>query len=177
MQPSPFFQSVQDELFSGRGLVRAICWIFFFVPYSVYLLRGSAQFLDLPLSFELGIATVSAALGGLFLSAGLNLRGPKRLETIRVAQKFMTVAVLMIIFLPTLHFVELMNGININSFQPDELEGWVRGFFFGIATISFYGGVSVFIIALVDLIYAMIGIGNVDYSEEERQGCACNGDQ
>jgi len=41
------------------------------------------------------------------------------------------------------------------------MESWVRGFFFWLGAISFYVGISLFIIALVDLVYAMIGIEDV----------------
>ena len=84
-----------------------------------------------------------------------------------MAQKFIVVVILMIIFLPALHFVELMNGIDLDSFKPDSLEAWFRGFFFWVGAISFYVGISLFIIALVDLVYAMIGIESVESASEE----------
>ena len=87
--------------------------------------------LDRPPGLDVGVITVAAALGGLVLNAGLNLTGSKRKGTVQVAQKFIAVVILMIIFLPALHFVELMNGIDLNSFKPDSLEAWVRGFSFG----------------------------------------------
>ena len=75
-----------------------------------------------PPALDVGVVTVAAALGGLVLNAGLNLTGSKRKETVQVAQKFIAVVILMIIFLPALHFVELMNRINLNSLKPDSIE-------------------------------------------------------
>ena len=87
-----------------------------------------------------------------------------------VAQKFIAVVILMIIFLPALHFVELLGGIDTGAFQPDSAEAWGRGFFFWIGAISFYGGISLFMIALVDLVYAMVGIDNIEDSSDGDPG-------
>ena len=91
-----------------RGTARILCWVVFFLPFALYFLIGWDQLLDHPPTLDVGIVTVAAALGGLVLNAGTNLKGSKRKETIQVAQKFIAVVVLMIIFLPALHFVELM---------------------------------------------------------------------
>lgn len=141
-----------------------LCWVVFFVPFVLYFLIGPGDVLDRPPTLDVGVVTVAVALGGLVLNAGTNLKGSKRKETIQVAQKFIAVVILMIIFLPALHFVELMDGIDLNEFQPDSAEAWVRGFFFWIGAISFYAGISWFIIALVDLVYAMIDMDSTDNS-------------
>ena len=99
----------------------------FFLPFALYFLIGWDQLLDRPPTLDVGIVTVAAALGGLVLNAGTNLKGSKRKETIQVAQKFIAVVVLMIIFLPALHFVELMGSIDVNEFQPDSAEAWGSG--------------------------------------------------
>ena len=120
--------------------------------------------MDRPPALDVGVVAVSAALGGLVLNAGLNLKGSKRRETVQVAQKFIAVVILMIVFLPALHFVELMDGIDPNSIQFDSLEAWVRGFSFWFGAIAFYAGIGLFIIALVDLVYAMIGIDSIEHA-------------
>ena len=76
---------------------------------------------DRPVGFDVGIVTVSAALGGILLNAGVNLRGPKRKETIQVAQKFLAVVILAVITIPVIYFVEEIS-IDISSFEPDSLE-------------------------------------------------------
>lgn len=145
----------------SRGTARMVCWLLLFVPFALYFLVGSNESLGLPQTLDVEIVIVAAALGGLVLNASLNLESSKRKETIRVAQKFIAVVILMIIFLPVLHVVELMKGIDLSSFEPDSMEAWVRGFFFWLGAISFYVGISLFIIALVDLVYAMIGLEGV----------------
>ena len=140
-----------------------LCLVFFFVPFAIYYLTEGDLF-DRPAALDVGFVTVSAALGGLVLNAGLNLKGSKRRETVQVAQKFIAVAILMIIFLPALHFVELMDGIVLDSFQPDGLEAWLRGFFFWVGAFSFYAGIGLFIVALADLVYAILGIDRMEHA-------------
>ena len=157
----PPFQDILKAWFP-RGTARILCWVVFFLPFALYFLIGWDQLLDRPPTLDVGIVTVAAALGGLVLNAGTNLKGSKRKETIQVAQKFIAVVVLIIIFLPALHFVELMGSIDVNEFQPDSAEAWIRGFFFWIGAISFYAGISLFIVALVDLVYAMIDMDKLE---------------
>ena len=165
----PSFQNIL-KAWLPRGTARMLCWLFFFVPFALYFLVGWGQLLDRPLALDVGVVTVAAALGGLVLNAGLNLTGSKRKETVQVAQKFIAVVILIIIFLPALHFVELMGSIDLDSFQPDSAEAWVRGLFFWIGAISFYVGISLFIIALVDLVYAMIGIERIEHAPRGDHG-------
>lgn len=145
-----------------RGTVRTLSLVFFFLPFALYFLTGLGQLLERPPALDVGVVTVAAALGGLVLNAGLNLTGSKRKETVQVAQKFIAVVILMVIFLPSLHFVELLNGIDLNSFKPDSVEAWTRAFFFCTGAFTFYFGIFLFIIALVDLAFAMIGIENIE---------------
>ena len=127
---------------------------------------------DRPPALDVGIVTVAAALGGLVLNAGLNLQGSKRKETVQVAQKFIGVVILIIIFLPAIHFVELMGGVDLDSFEPGSSEARFRGFFFWIAAVSFYVGIALFIVALVDLVYAINGIHNVEYASQGNHGAS-----
>ncbi len=158
-------RSLRDLLEALRpgGTASWLCLLFFIVPFALYFLT-EGELLDRPAALDVGFVTVSAALGGLVLNAGLNLKGSKRRETVRVAQKFIAVVILMIIFLPALHFVALMDGINLYSFQPDSLEAWLRGFYFWVGAASFYVGISLFIVALADLVSAMVGIDRTEYA-------------
>ena len=161
--------------------MRALSLLILYVPFAFYYLSGLGQLLDRPPALDVGVITVAVALGGLVLNAGLSLTGPKRKETVEVARKFIAVVILMVILLPALHFVTLMGGISISSFEPDSTEAWVRGLFFWLGAISFYLGIALFIIAMVDLAYAMRGIEIVEdssadphklniYSKAERDG-------
>ena len=139
-------------------MARASSLAILFAPLSVYYLHGASQSTARPQSLDLGIITVSAVLGGLVLNAGSNLKGGNK-EAIQVAQKFILVVVLMTIFLPSIYAVEIMGGIKMWSFESTRA-GWSRGFMFLIATLTFYGSIIFFIIALVDLVYAVFGINN-----------------
>ena len=116
-----FFQAALGR-WLNRGNMRIVCLVLFFVPFAFYFLNELDQLLDRPSGLDIGAVTVAAALGGLLLNAGLHLTGSKRQETIQVAQKFIAVVILMIIFLIALHFVASMGGINVNSFRPNSLE-------------------------------------------------------
>lgn len=157
--------SLRDVLEAMRpqGTASWLCLLFFFIPFAFYSLTGGELF-ERPPVLDVGIVTVSAALGGLVLNAAMSLKGCKRKETVHVAQKFIAVVILIIIFLPSLHFVELMGGVNLDSFQPDSIEAWVRGFYFWIGALSFYGGIALFIVALADLVHAMLGIDRMEHA-------------
>ena len=148
---------------TDRWAVRLVCWVVFFLPLAFYLLRGWDRLLDRPQALDVGIVAISAALGGLVLNAGLGLTSPKREEVVLVAQEFIGVVILMILFVPSLFYLEL-TAIDISSFKPGSLDAWVELFFFSVAAICFYGGVSLFIFALVDLAFAMAGVGDPKYA-------------
>lgn len=155
-----------------QWMVRWISVTLFFVPFALYLLSEWKELAQRPPGLDVGIIVVAAALGGLILNAGLNLRGEKRVETVRVAQKFVVVVVLMLIFLPSIHVVEIMGGINLNSFEPDKTASWSRGVFFWIAAASFFSSIILFIFALVDLAFALKGIHAPEYASWGNDGSA-----
>ena len=105
---------------SSRQWVRVLCFFIFFPVFSIYFLTGG-EVKSVPAMLEVGVIAVAAALGGLVLNAGLNLGGEKGREFTLVAQKFIAVVILMLIFLPTLHIVDLAGDIDIASFEPDNL--------------------------------------------------------
>ena len=59
-----FFQKALDTLLN-RWTMRMVFWLLFFVPLALYSLIGLGQLLDHPPGLDLGVVTVSAALGGL----------------------------------------------------------------------------------------------------------------
>ena len=143
---------------SSQPGVRILCLFTFFPVFSIYFLTGG-EVRSVPATLEVGVIAVAAALGGLVLNAGLNLGGEKGREFILVAQKFIAVVILMLIFLPTLHLVDLAGDIDIASFEPGNPTAWGRGVMFWISAASFYAGAGLFVIALVDLAYAVFGLG------------------
>ena len=68
-----------------------------------------------------------------------------------------------------MRFVDLAGGVDVMSFEPGSPSGWGLGVLFWIGMLSFSAGVSFFIVALVDLVYAMIGFNGA------RCGCRVSG--
>lgn len=109
------------------------------------------------------------------LNAGLNLGGEKGREFILVAQKLIAVVILMLVFLPTMHFVDLAGSIDIESFEPGNPTAWGRGVMFWIGAATFFAGVGLFVIALVDLAYAVLGLDEAkSTSNRKRESPAGN---
>ena len=143
---------------TSQQFVRILCLSIFLPMFSIYFLTGG-EVSSVPVTLEVGVIGIAATLGGLVLNAGVNIRGEKGREFILVARKFIAVVILMLIFLPVFHIVSLLGGIDINSFEPSDLTAWCRGVMFWISAASFTVGVGIFVIALVDLVYAMFGLG------------------
>ena len=142
-----------------RVVPKVMCCIIFFPVFSVYFLRLDRSE-GIASSLDFGIVTISAVLGGLVLNAGLSSSLPceQRREFISVARKFIIVVILMIISWPTVRFFDSAGGVDTMSFDPGGPSAW--GLFW-IGVISFFPGVTVFIVALVDLVYVMFGLGGV----------------
>ena len=145
----------------SRPMVRGVCGFVFFLVVSVYLL-SSDSIGDIPPALEFGVVGIAAALGGLVLNAGLSSGLPcesLRREFIAVAQKFIVVVILGIIFPPIMWFVDFFGGVDLTSFEPGDSSLWVLGPLLLFGMFSFFAGVVFFIVALVDLVYAMMRLG------------------
>ena len=151
----------------SRPKVRGVCGFVFFLVVSVYLL-SSDSIGDIPPALEFGVVGIAAALGGLVLNAGLSSGLPcesLRREFIAVAQKFIVVVILGIIFPPIMLFVDFFGGVDIASFEPGDPSWWVLWPLLLFGMFSFFAGVVFFIVALVDLVYAMMRLG--------KSSCGC----
>ena len=152
----------------GKGLpsgsrltMRVLCWLVFFPAVSVYFLDMD-RIGDIPPALGFGVVGIAAALGGLVLNAGLSSGvscESLRREFIAVAQKFIVVVLLGIIFPPIMVFVDFLGGVELASFEPGDPSWWVLWPLSLIGMFSFFAGVSLFIVALVDLVCAMMGLG------------------
>ena len=160
-----FFKTALGKWFD-REMARYLFVASLYGPFALYLLIWQSRLLDNPSSLDTGIVMVAAILGGLVLNAGLNPKGCKRKEAIQVAQKFIFVVILMIIFQPAWYFLGLLGGIDVWSFKPDSSEAWGRAVFFFVAAGCFYVGIYLFIVALVDLVYVMIGMERLEYASQ-----------
>ena len=163
MRLFPSHNTLFRWLYDNRDAVRISCWTILLGPLVLYLLVKQDVLQDRPPALDVGIVAIAAALGGLILNAGLSLKGPKRAETIRVAQKFIYSVILMVAFVPFMHLVGLLDGDDVVSFEIDSLVAWVRWSVFWVAAASFYGSVSLFIFGLVDLAYALVGIESMEH--------------
>ena len=155
----------------ARLVTRVLCWFVFFLVICPYLL-SSDRMGDIPPTLEFVVVGIAAALGGLVLNAGVSsgVSCKQRSEFIAVAQKFVVVVILGIIFPPIVWFVDLVADVgDVMLFDPGNPYGWVLGPLSWIGSFSFFVGVSLFIVALVDLFYAMMGLG------EARCGCKSSG--
>lgn len=148
-----------------RRLVMALCLVVFFVPIVSYLLPERINFQDYPPALPVGTAVVAAVLGGLVFNVGVKLKGRKRKETIRVAQLFIVAVILIILSLPTQQFDK-----SLDSLEPGGLETGIRGLFYWIAAASFFGGILLFISALIDLAFTISAIGKKDYARRGTNG-------
>ncbi len=152
----------RDILWSdSRTVMRVVCWLFLVPAVSVYFLDMD-RIGDIPPALEFGVVGIAAALGGLVLNAGLSSGLPcesLRREFIAVAQKFIVVVILGIIFPPIMQYVDSAGGADLTSFDPGDASGWVLGALLLFGMFSFFAGMTFFIVALVDLVYAMIGLG------------------
>ena len=155
----------------SRPKVRGLCWVVFFPGICAYIL-SSDSIGDIPGTLGFGVATIAAALGGLVLNAGLSSSvscESLRQEFIAVAQKFIVVVILGIIFPPIVWFVDFLGGVDIASFEPGNPSWWMLWPLLLFGMFSFFAGVSIFIVALVDLVYAMMRLG------KSRCGCKSSG--
>ena len=150
----------------SRLMVRVLCGFVFFPMFVVYLLSPDRMG-DVPPALEFGVVVIAAALGGLVLNAGLSsgVSCKQRREFIAVAQKFIVVVILGIVFPPIVWFVSFFGGVDITLLEPGSSSGWALWILLWIGVSSFFVGVSLFIVALVDLVYAMMGLG--------KAGCGC----
>lgn len=159
---------IGKRLFSSQSLMRLICFLTFFPVFSIYFLTGG-EVRSVPATLEVGVIAVSVALGGLVLNAGLNRDAERGRDFIPVAQKFIAVVILMLIFLPTVHIVGMGGDIDVSSFEPVDPAAWVRGVTFWTAAASFYAGTGLFVIALVDLAYAVFGLGGTENASHRKR--------
>ncbi|NQW23000.1 MAG: hypothetical protein HQ475_06100 [SAR202 cluster bacterium] len=143
------------------GMSRTLAhWIVFglfysilMAPIAVYILKTE---LVAPISdSRFSILVVAPILGGLALAASPGFRDRSRL--IQVAQKFLMATVFFIIFLPSIEVVNSKGDINWKSFD-DGSDALIRGLYFWLAAFSFFGGIFLFLLGLVDLVFTLAGI-------------------
>ena len=160
-QASILWAPIGKWLRSSQIWIKIFCLLIFLPAFTIYILT-SAEDGSVSATVQVGVIAVAIALGGLVLSAGLNRDGENGKKLILVAQKFIVVVILMFIFLPMVHIIDLKEGIDVSAFEPFDPNAWFRGLTFWVAAASFYAGTGLFVTALVDLAYAVFGLGGTE---------------
>jgi len=137
---------------SWRFLVAlVISFIFFF-----YILSGDTQ-VAVPSTLQFNIIIVSATLGGLVLAAGAISRGKRarRRELLSVAQKLIMATLLFVFFTALFFIVELIGGIDPDSFELTNSLNWFRGACFWSGFASLFAGGILFSLGIIDLVIVL----------------------
>jgi hypothetical protein len=132
-------------------------WMVLFLPLSIYVLINELSVTDSKVA-QLSIVAMAPTLGGLVLAAAS--RSEWQTELVRVARKFILATVLFIIVIPSLFVVDRMSGIDIYSGDRLALKDWVRGSYFWLAAPCFFVGISLFLVGLIDLMFALSRLGS-----------------
>jgi len=137
--------------------------VLLFIPFTVYFALGENVTSVSPVA-QFSIIAVAPTLGGLVLAAASNFRGKpeKREELIRVSQKFITAAVLLMLSVPFIFMVDILGGIDIDSFDWRDSITWFRGIYFWLALPCLYIGIIIFLWGITDLIFALANLDVVD---------------
>jgi uncharacterized membrane protein YozB (DUF420 family) len=134
--------------------------LFVAVPISFvllfYIFLGDTQ-VTVPPTLQFNIIIVSSTLGGLVLAAATISRGKrrKRRELLSVAQKFIVATLLFVLFTALFFIIELVGGINTNSFELTNSASWFRGICYWAALVSSGAGLVLFPLGMTDLVIAL----------------------
>ena len=146
---------VGEALHPKRTLAHYCCivgvWVLLFLPFATFNLINTVV-PNNPLA-QFSVFAVAPILGGLALAAAAGFREAGRTRPGSSGAKYMVVTALFIVFFPHILIVGSAPPIDIYSLELSRV-GLVSGFFFWLAISSFLLGLSLFLVALVDLIFA-----------------------
>lgn len=161
--PLPVFTRIRKWLADtiGEGLpvqrprFRFIPPALFALPFTFYVLLSGVQKFSTPVT-DFSLIVVAPTLGGLVLTAAGNkrIRRITRIELISVAQKLIVAAVLLIVFTSLRFSIDLIGGIDLNTIDWS-IVNVIRWTFFWGAVLSFYLGISLFLVGIFDLVFAL----------------------
>lgn len=144
-----------------RLLANLFLYFLFSIPFSIYVLKGlpTQPFSNVE---NLSIIGISLVLAGLSFAASSipPITSRKRVEFICVAQKFIGVTILFLLFIPSISMVDALHGIDINSISLLDPAAWWRGIFFWISVPCFYGAIFLFLLGISDLVFALSDLGS-----------------
>lgn len=145
-----------------RYWVNLFLYLLFSVPFSLYVLKSLGPTQPFSNVENLSVIGISLALAGLSFAASSipPITSRTRVEFVCVAQKFVAVTFLSLIFIPSISMVDALHGIDINSTAFLNSTAWWRGTFFWIAATCFYSAVFLFLLGVSDLIFALSDLGS-----------------
>jgi len=138
-----------------RPSYRLIIPIPFVIPFVFYLLTSGVE-KSIPPALQWSVIATTPTLGGLvFAGAGKGkMKRGAYYELISVAQKLIVATVLFILFTCLFFTVELTGSIDTNIIDLSLL-GWFRGGSFWLSVAFFFVGVYLFLVAIIDLVFAL----------------------
>lgn len=139
---------------SGSHLLMILIMLALFLPsFSFYTLASYSSSVS-SLGPQLSILAISPILGGLVLAAvPMSSSG---MELTRVAHKLIFATILFVLFVPAIFLVNQLGSIDVSTMgNLRHTEDWTRGLYFWVAVPSFYGGIALFSVALVDLAFTL----------------------
>jgi hypothetical protein len=127
--------------------------------FALYVLIPNPK-VTVPSGLQFNVIVTSATLGGLVLAGASNRRIPRKTHNkfMSVAKKLIYATILFLVFTVLLFWTESTGGIDTNTLDISR-EGIIRGVFFYGGALSFYAGIFLFSIALIDLALAIRNIG------------------
>ena len=141
-----------------HSIINIILIIILIIPFSFYFLLGEVYSEQIQISYISlpSILPIVSALGALVLTAAPKLANTPqtRIKLKGIAQKFILATILFLIFAPCLFMIDgPLGGIDINSLDSDPISIFRGVLFWVFVTPSFYGGITLFIWGLLDLVY------------------------
>ncbi|APV45352.1 hypothetical protein Dform_02043 [Dehalogenimonas formicexedens] len=126
---------------------------FIFLTFSIYLILN-----DELNTFSSGFFLIAPTIGAIIstISSNARLNPQTQEELINASKKLILSTVLLLIAVPSLYFIDnsSLNGINLYQFAFDS-KAITRFFFFWITgTPLFYGGLFLFSLGIIDLVWA-----------------------
>lgn len=149
-----------------RWFIFWLGWVFLFTPFSVHALIVIAGVRANPLA-QFTMIAVAPVFGALALAAVPRFN-ERQGELIHAAKMFILATVCFVIFQPLMYFIDLMEAIEPNSIDLMSADAWVRGIYFWLAAFSFFGGITLFLAGLVDLVFSLVEIGKKSKVEGTR---------
>lgn len=136
------------------SLVPAV-WLLYFPALSFYVLISGVINTN-PAAQSL-ILLIAPVLGGLAFNAATGPGLEDKEELLCAAQKFIMATIFFLFFLPLFYVAGDLLKVDPASWEWTSVSDY-RAVLFWAAAVGFFGGISLFIVGLVDLVFALVGL-------------------